>query len=150
MCLGPNNSRTRLLPVDIPSWNAEYWTAISYFFLFILSLIYSFLDLNCRRWFYSIPELFITPIHYRDTGDLDPGHYPVLRRIIAIIMSNIPLSFSLDHLRHALPSMPSLMSWKALALVLAVINLKNLPFVWHVSYPNPLLKYILYKQTNPS
>lgn len=66
-------------------------------------------------------------------------------------MSNIPLSFSLDHLRHAVSSMPSLMSWKALALVLAVINLKNLPFVWHVSYPNPLLlKYTPYKQTNPS
>lgn len=32
---------------------------IPYFFLFILSLIYSFLDLDCRRWFYSIPELFI-------------------------------------------------------------------------------------------
>ena len=77
--------------------------------------------------------VYITPIHYRGTGDLDPGHYPVLRRIITIIMSNIPLSFSLDHLRHALSSMPSLMSWKALALVLAVINLKNLPFVWHVS-----------------
>lgn len=42
-----------------------------------------------------------------------------------------------DHVRQAVSTMLSLASWKSLALFLAFINLKNLPFVWHVSIPYP-------------
>ncbi|PWY77397.1 hypothetical protein BO70DRAFT_430339 [Aspergillus heteromorphus CBS 117.55] len=31
--------------------------------------------------------------------------------------------------------LPAVFSWKSLALILAVINLKNLPFAWHVNQP---------------
>ena len=48
-------------------------------------------------------------------------------------MSNMSSLFSIDHLRQALSTILSLASWKTLALVLAIINIKNLPFVWHVS-----------------
>lgn len=48
-------------------------------------------------------------------------------------MSNTPSLFPIDHLRQVLSSILSLASWKTLALVLAIINIKNLPSVWHVS-----------------
>lgn len=49
-------------------------------------------------------------------------------------MSNmsIPISLPIDNIRQALSSIVPLASWKTLALLLALINLKNLPFVWHV------------------
>lgn len=31
----------------------------------------------------------------------------------------------------------TLVSWRTLALLLAILNLKNLPFGWHVSLPLP-------------
>lgn len=50
-------------------------------------------------------------------------------------MSNmsIPISLPIDNIRQVLSSIVPLASWKTLALFLALINLKNLPFVWHVS-----------------
>lgn len=48
-----------------------------------------------------------------------------------------------DHVRQATSTVLSLASWKSLALVLAFVNLKNLPFVWHVSTSIlDLLEYI--------
>lgn len=45
----------------------------------------------------------------------------------------LPLSLRVDTIHDLLPGVSSIMTWKTLALVLAVINLKNLPLVWHVS-----------------
>lgn len=39
----------------------------------------------------------------------------------------------MENTREILAGVMSLASWKNLALLLAVINLKSLPFVWHVS-----------------
>lgn len=41
----------------------------------------------------------------------------------------------MENTREILAGVMSLVSWKNLALVLAVINLKSLPFSWHVSVP---------------
>lgn len=46
----------------------------------------------------------------------------------------------MDNTREILAGLTSLASWRNLALLLAVINLKNLPFVWHVSFPWPLFR----------
>ncbi|KAJ5682329.1 hypothetical protein N7462_005494 [Penicillium macrosclerotiorum] len=46
-------------------------------------------------------------------------------------MSLIPAALRVDSVRDLLSTVASLASWKMLALVLAFINLKNLPFVWH-------------------
>jgi len=46
---------------------------------------------------------------------------------------SIPISLPVDNIRQALSSIAPLASWKTLALLLALINLKNLPLVWHVS-----------------
>lgn len=45
----------------------------------------------------------------------------------------------MENTREILAGVMSLASWKNLALLLAVINLKSLPFVWHVSVLRPLL-----------
>ncbi|KAE8149396.1 hypothetical protein BDV25DRAFT_130396 [Aspergillus avenaceus] len=44
----------------------------------------------------------------------------------------LPLSLRMENLRELLPGLSSIMSWKMLAVVLAIINLKNLPLVWHI------------------
>lgn len=46
----------------------------------------------------------------------------------------------MENTREILAGAMSLASWKNLALLLAVINLKNLPFTWHVSVPWPLVR----------
>lgn len=38
--------------------------------------------------------------------------------------------------------LPTLFSWKSLAIVLALLNLKNIPFSWHVRIPYPLPTHI--------
>lgn len=45
----------------------------------------------------------------------------------------LSVSLRADTIRDLLLGVSSIMTWKTLALVLAVINLKNLPLVWHVS-----------------
>lgn len=47
-------------------------------------------------------------------------------------MASLPVSLR-DKLRDVLLAASPLASWKALALLLAIVNLKNLPFFWHVS-----------------
>jgi hypothetical protein len=42
-------------------------------------------------------------------------------------------SLRMETLRELLSAASSVLSWKGLAILLAIINLKNLPFVWHVS-----------------
>ena len=49
-----------------------------------------------------------------------------------------------DHVRQAVSTVLSLASWKSLALILAFVNIKNLPFVWHVSVPVPGVIYEVY------
>ncbi|KAK6816040.1 hypothetical protein RU639_009070 [Aspergillus parasiticus] len=44
----------------------------------------------------------------------------------------LPVSLRVDTIRDLLLGVSSIMTWKTLALVLAVINLKNLPLVWHL------------------
>ncbi|PIG86660.1 hypothetical protein AARAC_005374 [Aspergillus arachidicola] len=44
----------------------------------------------------------------------------------------LPVSLRADTIRDLLLGVSSIMTWKTLALVLAVINLKNLPLVWHL------------------
>jgi hypothetical protein len=39
----------------------------------------------------------------------------------------------MDNMRELLAGAMSLASWKTLALLLAVLNLKSLPLIWHVS-----------------
>ncbi|CAI7647893.1 unnamed protein product [Penicillium pancosmium] len=46
-------------------------------------------------------------------------------------MSVIPPALRVESMRDLLSAMGSLASWRTLALILAFINLKNLPFVWH-------------------
>ncbi|RMJ23455.1 hypothetical protein PHISP_05681 [Aspergillus sp. HF37] len=46
-------------------------------------------------------------------------------------MASLPVSVR-DNVRDVLLSMPQVVSWKTLALLLAIINLKNLPLSWHV------------------
>lgn len=46
-------------------------------------------------------------------------------------MTSLPVSVR-DNVRDVLLSSP-IVSWKTLALLLAIINLKNLPLSWHVS-----------------
>lgn len=41
----------------------------------------------------------------------------------------------MENTREILAGVMSLASWKNLALLLAVINLKSVPFAWHVSVP---------------
>ena len=48
-------------------------------------------------------------------------------------MSGLPAAFRVESIRDALSSASPVVSWKTLALLLALINLKNLPFFWHVS-----------------
>ncbi|KAJ5091661.1 hypothetical protein NUU61_006531 [Penicillium alfredii] len=47
-------------------------------------------------------------------------------------MSAIPTFLRIENVRELGSTAASLASWKSLALLLAVINLKNLPFVWHI------------------
>lgn len=47
-------------------------------------------------------------------------------------MSAIPAALRVESLRDLLSVAGTLASWRTLALILAFINLKNLPFVWHV------------------
>lgn len=47
-------------------------------------------------------------------------------------MTSLPVSVR-DNVRDVLLSMSPVASWKTLALLLALINLKNIPFSWHVS-----------------
>lgn len=46
-------------------------------------------------------------------------------------MSAIPAALRIESMRDLLSVAASLASWRTLALILAFINLKNLPFVWH-------------------
>jgi hypothetical protein len=48
-------------------------------------------------------------------------------------MSTVLSTLQAGSLRELLSALGSLATWKTLALILAVINLKNLPFIWHVS-----------------
>lgn len=48
-------------------------------------------------------------------------------------MSTVLSTLQAGSLRELLSALASLATWKTLALILAVINLKNLPFIWHVS-----------------
>lgn len=48
-------------------------------------------------------------------------------------MSTVLSTLQAGGLRDLLSTVGSLATWKTLALILAIINLKNLPFVWHVS-----------------
>lgn len=41
----------------------------------------------------------------------------------------------IDSVRDIVDSLLPLVSWKTLALVLALVNIKNLPFTWHVGRP---------------
>lgn len=48
-------------------------------------------------------------------------------------MALIPISsFGIESIRDLVQWMPPLASWKTLALVLALLNIKSLPFSWHV------------------
>lgn len=47
-------------------------------------------------------------------------------------MLAISAALRVENMRDLLSAMGSLASWRTLALILAFINLKNLPFVWHV------------------
>jgi hypothetical protein len=47
-------------------------------------------------------------------------------------MSVISEALYSDSMRGLASSAASLASWRTLALILAIINLKNLPFAWHV------------------
>ncbi|KAJ6120589.1 hypothetical protein N7523_004869 [Penicillium sp. IBT 18751x] len=46
-------------------------------------------------------------------------------------MSPIQGAFSIENMRNLLAFVASLASWKTLALLLALFNMKNLPFFWH-------------------
>ncbi|KAJ5574938.1 hypothetical protein N7450_008837 [Penicillium hetheringtonii] len=46
-------------------------------------------------------------------------------------MSAVPPALRIESMRDLLSLAASLASWRTLALILAFINLKNLPFVWH-------------------
>ncbi|KAI9041977.1 acyl-CoA thioesterase [Aspergillus affinis] len=48
-----------------------------------------------------------------------------------------------------LSNLPPVLSWKTLALVLAVINIKNLPFVWHIRILHHLVSNIRWKSDYP-
>ena len=49
-------------------------------------------------------------------------------------MAGLPVALRVDNMRDFLSAaVSSAVSWKTLALLLALINLKNLPFFWHVS-----------------
>lgn len=48
-------------------------------------------------------------------------------------MSTVLSTLQAGSLRDLVSAVGSLATWKTLALILAIINLKNLPFVWHVS-----------------
>jgi hypothetical protein len=48
-------------------------------------------------------------------------------------MSTVLSTLQAGGLRDLLSVVGSLATWKTLALILAIINLKSLPFVWHVS-----------------
>ncbi|GLI73903.1 hypothetical protein PoHVEF18_002135 [Penicillium ochrochloron] len=47
-------------------------------------------------------------------------------------MSTVLSTLQAGSLRELLSALGSLATWKTLALILAVVNLKNLPFIWHV------------------
>lgn len=49
-------------------------------------------------------------------------------------MSTVLSTLQNGGLHGLLAAIGSLATWKTLALILAIINLKNLPFVWHVSH----------------
>lgn len=49
---------------------------------------------------------------------------------------DIMAALSIENARALLTA---LVSWRTLALLLAILNLKNLPFAWHVSLPLPPL-----------
>lgn len=48
-------------------------------------------------------------------------------------MSSLEGALSMENMRNLLAAVASFASWRTLALVLALINMKNLPFFWHVS-----------------
>lgn len=50
-------------------------------------------------------------------------------QLMFLTMSVIPEALQSENMRSAAAS---LVSWRTLALILAIINLKNLPFAWHV------------------
>lgn len=52
-------------------------------------------------------------------------------------MSALAAALHIENMRDLLSVVSSLASWRTLALILAFINLKNLPFVWHVSILKP-------------
>lgn len=45
---------------------------------------------------------------------------------------NLPMPFRPETIHALLPTFSSFLTWKTLALVLALINLKNLPLAWHL------------------
>ena len=48
-------------------------------------------------------------------------------------MSAVSTTLIIDTMRDLALAAKSLASWRTLALILALINLKNLPLAWHVS-----------------
>lgn len=50
-------------------------------------------------------------------------------------MAAMSFPIGIDSVRDIVNSVLSLVSWKTLALVLALVNIKNLPFTWHVGLP---------------
>ncbi|KAA8651886.1 hypothetical protein EYZ11_009909 [Aspergillus tanneri] len=60
-----------------------------------------------------------------------------------------PGSVRLDSIYELLSSLLPVFSWKTLALVLALINLKNLPFVWHLRILHHLVSNIRWKPEYP-
>ena len=70
-------------------------------------------------------------------------HIAVYRTAIASPPSTMAPSSSLQLLRDRLGLSGQAGVWKFLAILFALLNLKNLPFAWHVSPPNPSLYSIL-------
>lgn len=51
-------------------------------------------------------------------------------------MANALSSLRVESVREVLSAISPLISWKTLALLLAIVNLKNMPLIWHVSTPD--------------
>lgn len=57
----------------------------------------------------------------------------ILALVIAVT-AGLTMMLKVDNLQSLVASLPKSQGiWKVVALLLALLNLKNLPFVWHVS-----------------
>ncbi|KAJ6109460.1 hypothetical protein N7486_001695 [Penicillium sp. IBT 16267x] len=64
-------------------------------------------------------------------------------------MSVIPESLQFENMRDLTSAAASLASWRTLALILAIINLKNLPFAWHFRLLYHFLGNLRWKPNDP-